>query len=95
MFHFAQSMISCNSSLPKFALLDLTESSSKTSVACNISKLTEVKEDYAAEEAIFVQATFPCELALHTAYDGTLYLFGDTVINETYLGVIPGLTLSK
>ena len=86
-------MIPCNSSLPKFAVLNITDSFSKISAPCNDSEVTEL-QDKDHENAVVIQTIFPCELTPHTMYYATLYLFSEN-INGSYAKLVSNLFMSK
>ena len=86
-------MIPCNSSLPKFALLTVTDNFSKIIAPCNDSKVTEL-QDKGPEDAVVIRTVFSCELSPHTMYHATLYLFSGN-INGSNVQQVSNLFMSK
>ena len=88
-------MIPCNSSLPKLALLNLTEcfSNKSTSAVCNVSDLIEL-QNKDLENAIVLETTLPCITSPHSMYSGTLYLYPASV-DSNYLEKVSGLFFGK
>ena len=89
-----QSMIPCNSTLPKSAFLTITDTSSGMNVTCSANDVIEVIQNKEFDTSVAIQTVFDCELLLHTTYSGLLSLYEDST-NQKYLGEISGLLFSE